>query len=63
MWKPKVGFMAVTGPTHIEAETETKVKWVNDSLIERAISALEEANCDIVRYYKLIASIEEDKGK
>ena len=55
--------MAVTGPTHIEAETETKVKWVNDSLIERAISALEEANCDIVRYHKLIASIEEDKGK
>ena len=49
MRKRKVGSVAISCATYIEGKKETKVKCVNDSLTETAISALEKAG-NIVRY-------------
>lgn len=55
MRKRKVGSVAISRPTYIKGKKETKVKYLNDSLIETAISALERAG-NIVRYNERIAS-------
>lgn len=57
MIKPKVGFMAVSCPTHVKATTETGEKWVDESLIDQLLDSLKGYNLEVMEYKNLIDSV------
>lgn len=59
MEKPKVGFVAVTCPTHIAATDETGTAWVEEKETRIAIQALEKAGLELIKHDKVICSVEE----
>ncbi|MCL5985663.1 MAG: hypothetical protein M1371_03755 [Actinobacteria bacterium] len=57
--KAKVGFISVTCPTHIEAKTETGIDWVNKETVDNANNAIENMDFDVVRFNKIVDSVED----
>lgn len=59
MEKPKVGFVAVTCPTHIEEVDETGTAWIEEKETQMAVQALEKAGLELIKHDAVICSVEE----
>lgn len=56
MRKPKIGFLSVTCPTHIQSKNETGDAWVNELNIKKIQKVLSENYLDLVVHEKIISS-------